>query len=71
MVHIHPFPIAWITGAATTPPVHATIFRMKLFTAIPVEAFRDMNSVSIVVDIPKISMVPIPKKKLAMALIFG
>lgn len=41
------------------------MFRMKLFTATPEEARLGMNSVRIVVDMAKISMLPIPKKKLA------
>ena len=41
------------------------MFRTKLLTATPEEARRGMNSVSIVVDMAKISMLPIPKKKLA------
>lgn len=58
--------MAWIIGAATTPPTHEKIFRRKLFTAMPVEALRGMNSVSIVVAMLKINMLPTPKKKFAI-----
>ena len=42
------------------------MFRTKLLTATPFDAFFGMNSVSIVVAIAKMSMEPMPKKKLAI-----
>ena len=47
------------------PPTHEKIFRIKLFVATPLDDFRGINSVSIVVAILKMSIEPIPKKKLA------
>lgn len=67
IVHIQPFPMASIKGAATTPPTHEKMFRIKLLTAIPVEARFGMNSVSMVVAMAKMSMDPTPKKKFATA----
>jgi hypothetical protein len=65
-VQTHPLPTAPRIGAATTPPTHENMFLTKLLTAMPVEALRGMNSVSMVVAIPKMIMLPTPKKKLAM-----
>lgn len=54
-------------GSAAIAPTQEKMFRTKLLTATPEEARRGMNSVSIVVDMAKISMLPIPKKKLAIS----
>jgi len=67
MVHNHPLPIALMSGAAIIAPTHENIFRTKLFTAIPVEAFRGINSVNIVVAMAKMIIEPTPKKKRAMS----
>ena len=66
MVNSHPFPIASMIGAVTRDPTHEKMFRIKLFKATPADAFLGMNSVNIVVAILKISIDPIPKKKLAI-----
>lgn len=60
-----PFPIATMRGSVTIVPTQEKIFLTKLFNAIPCEDFPGMNSVSIVVTSPNISMLPTPKKKLA------
>lgn len=60
-----PLPIATISGSVTIVPTHENIFLTKLFKAIPCEDFPGMNSVSIVVTRPKMSMLPTPKKKFA------
>lgn len=65
MVKSHPFPIAWIRGDATTEPTQERMLRTKLFRATPADDFLGMNSVSMVVAIPKMSIEPTPKKKLA------
>jgi hypothetical protein len=65
-VKSHPFPIASMSGCATTPPTQEKIFLTKLFTATPEEARLGMNSVSMVVAMAKMSMLPTPKKKLAI-----
>ena len=66
-VKSHPFLMASMRGCATTPPTHEKILRTKLLTATPDEDLRGMNSVSIVVAMENTSMLPIPKKKLAMS----
>lgn len=66
MVKSQPFPIPPRMGAVTKDPTHEKMFRTKLFSATPDEDFSGINSVSIVVDILKISMEPMPKKKLAI-----
>ena len=66
MVKIQPLPIAPMIGAVTTEPTQEKMFRMKLLRATPSEDFFGMNSVSMVVTILKMSMEPIPKKKLAI-----
>ena len=48
-------------------PAHEKMLRMKLLAATPEEARRGMNSVSIVVAMAKISIEPMPKKKLAIS----
>ena len=53
-------------GAVTKEPTQEKMFRMKLFSATPEEAFLGINSVNIVVAMLKISMDPIPKKKFAI-----
>ncbi len=65
-VNSQPLPMAFNNGCATTPPTHEKMFRTKLLTATPEEAFFGMNSVSMVVDMLKMSMLPRPKKKLAI-----
>ena len=65
MVNTHPLPIAEIHGSATIAPKQEKMFRTKLLTATPEDARLGINSVSIVVAKPKISMLPMPKKKLA------
>jgi len=66
-VNNQPFPIVSSSGCATTPPTQEKIFLTKLFTATPEDAFLGMNSVSMVVTMAKMSMLPTPKKKLAMS----
>jgi hypothetical protein len=70
IVQSHPLPIVLMSGAATIPPTQEKMFLTKLLTAIPVDAFLDMNSVSIVVAIAKTSIEPTPKKNNAISL-FG
>jgi hypothetical protein len=67
IVHSQPLPIAWIKGAATIAPTQLNMLRKKLFTAIPVLAFRGINSVNIVVAMANINIDPIPKKNRAMS----
>ena len=62
-VKSHPFPIAVIRGWAIIPPTQENRFLIKLLTATPDDDFRGMNSVSIVVAIEKMSILPRPKKK--------
>lgn len=66
IVKSQPLPMASIIGAVTKDPTHEKMFRMKLFSATPADAFFGINSVNIVVAIPKIIMDPTPKKKLAI-----
>lgn len=67
IVHIHPLPIALIQGAATIPKTQEKIFLTKLLTAMPVDAFRGINSVNMVVDIAKMIIDPKPKKNNAIS----
>jgi len=60
IVKSHPLPMAPINGAPTIVPIQDRMFRQKLFTATPELDFCGMNSVSMVVDMAKISMLPIP-----------
>ena len=60
MVNNHPLPMAAIRGAPTMAPAHDKMFRHRLFKATPEEDRRGMNSVSIVVDMAKISIDPTP-----------
>lgn len=66
IVKSHPLPIPLMIGAVTTPATHEKIFRTKLLTATPVDDFRGMNSVSMVVDMLKMSIDPTPKMKHAI-----
>lgn len=66
IVKSHPFPIALISGSARKVPKNEKIFLTKLFNATPLLAFLGMNSVSMVVTDAKSSMLPMPKKKLAI-----
>jgi hypothetical protein len=66
MVKIQPLPMAVMTGAVTKDPTHEKMFRTKLLSATPDDDFFGMNSVSIVVAMLKISIEPMPKKKLAI-----
>jgi hypothetical protein len=66
MVKSHPLPMPLMIGAVTTEPTQEKMFRMKLLRATPSEDFFGMNSVSMVVTILKMSIEPIPKKKLAI-----
>lgn len=66
-VNSHPSPIAVISGCAVTAPTAEKILRTKLLAATPEEARRGMNSVSMVVAMAKMSMDPMPKKKLAIS----
>lgn len=66
IVKIQPLPIASMIGAATMDPAHEKILRTKLLSATPAEDFFGMNSVSIVVTMPKMSIEPTPKKKFAI-----
>ncbi len=66
-VNSHPSPIALISGCAATAPTAEKILRTKLLAATPEEARRGMNSVSMVVAMAKMSMEPMPKKKLAIS----
>ena len=60
MVKSQPLPMLVSNGTPTTPPTHEKMFRMRLFTATPLDDFLGMNSVSIVVAIAKMSMDPTP-----------
>ena len=66
IVKHQPFPIARIMGSAMIPETVAKMFLIKLFAAIPCDAFLGMNSVNIVVTMPKMSIVEMPKKKFAI-----
>lgn len=66
MVNNHPFPMASISGSATSDPTQEKMFRTKLLSAMPCDAWCGMNSVSIVVMAPNTSIVPTPKKKFAI-----
>lgn len=66
-VNSQPSPTALISGCATTTPAAEKMLRTKLLAATPEEARRGMNSVSMVVAMAKMSMEPMPKKKLAMS----
>jgi len=57
-----PLVMTVIKGSATIVPTQEKMFLTKLFNAIPCDAFRGMNSVSIVVISAKISMLPIRGK---------
>ena len=50
-VNSQPLPIAEISGSAVSAPTHEKMFRMKLLTATPEDAFLGMNSVNMVVAI--------------------
>lgn len=65
IVKSQPLPMPLMIGAVTRDPTHEKIFRMKLFRATPSEDFFGMNSVSMVVTMLKMSIDPMPKKKLA------
>lgn len=52
-------------GEATIAPTQEKMLRTKLLSATPADDFLGMNSVNMVVAMPKISIDPIPKKKLA------
>ncbi len=60
MVKSQPLPMAPINGAPTTAPIQDRMFRQKLFTATPELDFFGMNSVSMVVAMANISMLPTP-----------
>lgn len=60
IVNSQPLPIDTISGAPTMLPTHEKIFRIKLFNATPDDDLRGINSVSIVVDMAKISIDPAP-----------
>jgi hypothetical protein len=60
IVKSHPFPIAFMTGAATIAPTQENMFRTKLLTATPLDDCLGMNSVSMVVAMAKMSIDPIP-----------
>jgi hypothetical protein len=60
IVKSHPFPIAFMIGAATTAPTHEKMFRTKLLSATPFDDCLGMNSVSIVVAMAKMSIDPMP-----------
>lgn len=47
-------------------PTQEKMFRTKLFSAIPAEDFLGINSVSMVADMPKMIIDPMPKTKLAI-----
>lgn len=66
-VKSEPLPIAEMSGSATIAPTHEKTLRMQLLSATPADALAGMNSVSIVVIMPKMSILPMPKKKLAMS----
>ncbi len=66
-VNSHPFPIAAMSGSAMIAPTQEQMLRTKLLAATPEEARLGMNSVSMVVAMAKMSMLPTPKKKLAMS----
>lgn len=65
IVNSHPLPMPPMMGEVTRDPTQEKMFRMKLLRATPSEDFFGMNSVSMVVTMLKMSMEPIPKKKLA------
>ena len=66
IVKSQPFPIALMMGAVRTLPTQLNMFLTKLLIATPVDAFRGMNSVSIVVAMAKINIDPTPKMKFAI-----
>ena len=66
IVKSQPLPMASMIGAVTKDPTHEKMFRIKLFSATPADAFCGINSVNIVVAMPNIIMEPTPKKKLAI-----
>jgi hypothetical protein len=66
IVNSQPFPIALMMGDATIAPTHENKLRTKLLSATPAEDFRGRNSVSMVTETAKISMLPIPKAKFAI-----
>jgi hypothetical protein len=70
IVNSHPLPMAAMIGAATTPPTQEKMFLTKLLTAMPVDACLGINSVSMVVDMAKMIIEPMPKKKFAIIYIF-
>lgn len=65
IVHSQPLPMALMVGSAAKTPAKEKMLRTELLMAMPEEARRGMNSVSMVVESAKISMLPTPKKKLA------
>lgn len=60
MVNSQPLPMLAIRGAPMIPPMHEKMLRTKLFRATPEEERPGMNSVSMVVAMAKISMLPTP-----------
>lgn len=64
-MHSQPLPMALMVGSAAKTPAKEKMLRTELLMAMPEEARRGMNSVSMVVESAKISMLPTPKKKLA------
>src|ERR1700709_1674230 len=66
MVKNQPLPMPRRIGDVTMMPTQEKMFRMKLFSATPDEDRLGMNSVSMVVTMPKMSMEPMPKKKFAI-----
>ena len=59
-VNNQPLPTAAINGAPAMAPTHDRMFRQKLFNATPEDDRRGMNSVSIVVAMAKMIMLPRP-----------
>lgn len=60
IVNSQPLPILAIKGAPMMPPMQEKMLRMKLLMATPEEERPGMNSVSMVVAMAKISMLPTP-----------
>lgn len=65
IVHNQPLPMALIMGSAAKVLAKVKMLRTKLLMAMPEEAWRGINSVSMVDESVKISVLPTPKKKSA------
>lgn len=66
IVNNQPFPIVSISGFVITLHTQLKMLRTKLLRATPLLDCRGRNSVSMVVTMAKMSMLPTPKKKPAI-----